>query len=57
MQPVDLGRAQVEQLKALAPLRGVAARAEIVAVKNGVLLKQKKDGSAVPAPRPATSAG
>jgi len=30
--------------------------AEIVAVKNGVLLKQKKDGSAVPAIRPATSA-
>jgi len=35
----------------------VSIVAEIVAVKNGVLLKQKKDGSAVPAPRPATSAG
>jgi xanthine dehydrogenase accessory factor len=35
----------------------VSIVAEIVAVKNGVSLKQKKDGSAVPAPRPATSAG
>ena len=35
----------------------VSIVAEIVAVKNGVLLKQKKDGSAVPAPRPAASAG
>ena len=34
----------------------VAIVAEIVAVKNGVLLKQKKEGSAVPAPRLATSA-
>ena len=34
----------------------VSIVAEIVAVKNGVLLKQKKEGSAVPAPRPATSA-
>lgn len=35
----------------------VSIVAEIVAVKNGVLLKQKKDGSAVPAVRPATSTG
>jgi xanthine dehydrogenase accessory factor len=34
----------------------VSIVAEIVAVKNGVLLKQKKDGSSVPAARPATSA-
>ncbi len=34
----------------------VSIVAEIVSVKNGVLLKQKKEGSAVPAPRPATSA-
>jgi xanthine dehydrogenase accessory factor len=34
----------------------VSIVAEIVAVKNGVLLKQKKDGSSVPAVRPATSA-
>jgi xanthine dehydrogenase accessory factor len=34
----------------------VSIVAEIVAVKNGGLLKQKKEGSAVPAPRPATSA-
>jgi xanthine dehydrogenase accessory factor len=34
----------------------VSIVAEIVAVKNGVLLKQKKDGSSVPAIRPATSA-
>ena len=35
----------------------VSIVAEIVAVKNGVLLKQKKEGSAVPAVRPATSTG
>ena len=35
----------------------VSIVAEIVAVKNGVLLKQKKAGSAVPAVRPATSTG
>ena len=35
----------------------VSIVAEIVSVKNGVLLKQKTDGSAVPAPRSATSAG
>jgi len=34
----------------------VSIVAEIVAVKNGVLLKQKKEGSSVPAVRPATSA-
>ena len=34
----------------------VSIGAEIVSVKNGVLLKQKKEGSAVPAPRAATSA-
>lgn len=34
----------------------VSIVAEIVAVKNGVLLKQKKEGSSVPAIRPATSA-
>jgi xanthine dehydrogenase accessory factor len=33
----------------------VAIVAEIVAVKNGTLLKQKKEGSAVPAPRPAAA--
>ncbi len=35
----------------------VSIVAEIVAVKNGVLLRQKKEGSAVPAVRPATSTG
>ena len=35
----------------------VSIVAEIIAVKNGVLLKQKKEGSAVPAVRPATSTG
>lgn len=35
----------------------VSIVAEIVAVKNGVQLKQKKEGSAVPAVRPATSTG
>ena len=35
----------------------VSIVAEIVAVKNGVLLKQKKEGSAVPAVRSATPAG
>ncbi|MES2990664.1 MAG: XdhC family protein [Pseudomonadota bacterium] len=35
----------------------VSIVAEIVSVKNGVLLKQKKEGSAVPALRSATSAG
>ncbi len=34
----------------------VSIVAEIVAVKNGVLLKQKKEGSAVPAPRGSISA-
>ena len=34
----------------------VAILAEIVAVKNGVTLVQKKEGSAVPAPRQAASA-
>ena len=34
----------------------VAILAEIVAVKNGVNLVQKKEGSAMPAPRPATLA-
>jgi xanthine dehydrogenase accessory factor len=35
----------------------VSIVAEIVAVKNGVSLKQKKEGSAVPAPRSAAAAG
>jgi xanthine dehydrogenase accessory factor len=34
----------------------VSIVAEIIAVKNGVLLKQKKEGSAVPVMRPAASA-
>jgi xanthine dehydrogenase accessory factor len=34
----------------------VSIVAEIVAVKNGVLLKQKKEGSAVPSVRPVSSA-
>ena len=35
----------------------VSIVAEIVAVRNGVALTQKKEGSAVPAVRPATSTG